>query len=195
MTEVSPAPWSSTSLALHRSYSQLSALAGSPSLRSAQKSSIEAKRNNGTPGLPLDAKSDEEEETWEELPPGAYGGDGHNKQIVDLEPPARQCTNDARAVSQVSNTDRRNYSGPPSLVRTEHAEYAQDDNIVRVQPSLYVDYLSHDWKEEDIWSSWKYIVSERKLYGNRARLQNASWRAWTKSKYQLTTVSAETLNW
>ncbi|KAH6675185.1 hypothetical protein B0J14DRAFT_653374 [Halenospora varia] len=112
------------------------------------------------------------------LPPST--DDGHNKQTADLKPPARQYTNDARAISQVSNTNRREYSRQPSLVRAEYAKYAQDDNIIR---------------EEDIWSSWKHIVSEKKRYGNSARLQNASWRAWTKSKYLLTTVSAKTLNW
>ncbi|KAI9824216.1 MAG: hypothetical protein M1832_002023 [Thelocarpon impressellum] len=72
---------------------------------------------------------------------------------------------------------------------------AEDDTAVRSQPSRHVDYLSHDWKEEDIWSSWRHIVSRRRLYTNAARLENASWRTWAKSKYRLKTVSPETLNW
>jgi hypothetical protein len=74
-------------------------------------------------------------------------------------------------------------------------EHADDDTAVRAQPSRHVDYLSHNWKEEDIWESWKYIVSRRGDYSNGARLENASWRTWMKSKNNLKTVSPETLNW
>ncbi|PNS17108.1 hypothetical protein CAC42_3843 [Sphaceloma murrayae] len=70
-----------------------------------------------------------------------------------------------------------------------------DDTAVKSNPSRHVDYLSHDWREEDIWSSWRHIVSQRKVYGQRSRLENASWRTWAKSKYNLPTVSPETLNW
>jgi hypothetical protein len=70
-----------------------------------------------------------------------------------------------------------------------------DDTAIRPEPSHHVDYLSYDWQEEDIWSSWRHIVSKRKVYGERSRLENASWRTWAKSKYKLKTVSPETLNW
>nr|POF26056.1 uncharacterized protein CFP56_22204 [Quercus suber] len=70
-----------------------------------------------------------------------------------------------------------------------------DDTAVKQPPSRHVDYLSHDWREEDIWSSWRHIVSQRRVYGQRSRLENASWRTWAKSKYRLATVSPETLNW
>ncbi|PVH69731.1 hypothetical protein DL98DRAFT_522027, partial [Cadophora sp. DSE1049] len=66
---------------------------------------------------------------------------------------------------------------------------------VRDQPSRHVDYLCHDWKEEDIWSSWKHVVSKRKANSNSARLENALWRTWTKSRYRLKTVPPETLDW
>lgn len=70
-----------------------------------------------------------------------------------------------------------------------------DDSVVRHEPSRHVDYLSHDWKEEDIWASWRYMIGKRKVYSNAARLENASWRTWAKSKFKLKTVSPETLNW
>ncbi|KAH9814265.1 Fungal protein of unknown function (DUF1752) [Teratosphaeria destructans] len=70
-----------------------------------------------------------------------------------------------------------------------------DDTAIKSEPKHHVDYLSHDWREEDIWSSWRHIVSQRKVYGQRSRLENASWRTWAKSKYHLRTVSPETLNW
>lgn len=70
-----------------------------------------------------------------------------------------------------------------------------DDTAVKIQPSRHVDYLSHDWCEEDIWASWRHIVSRRNVYGQRSRLENASWRTWAKSKYQLATIPPEALNW
>ncbi|KAH9909393.1 protein phosphatase type 1 complex subunit Hex2/Reg1 [Xylariomycetidae sp. FL2044] len=74
-------------------------------------------------------------------------------------------------------------------------ERAEDDTAVKHHPTQHVDYLSHNWKEEDIWSSWRYIVSKRTEYSNAPRLENASWRTWMKAKYRLKTVSPETLNW
>ena len=70
-----------------------------------------------------------------------------------------------------------------------------DDTAIKQEPSQHVDYLSHDWREEDVWSSWRHIVSQRKVYGQQSRLENAAWRTWVKSKYQLPTISPETLNW
>jgi hypothetical protein len=67
--------------------------------------------------------------------------------------------------------------------------------MVQPQPSRHVDYLSHIWREEDIWVSWKLIVSKRHRYENSMRLENASWRAWKQLKDKLKTVSPESLNW
>lgn len=84
------------------------------------------------------------------------------------------------------------------LHRTRSSEWphtVRDDQDVEDQPTRHVDYLSHEWKEEDIWSSWRYIVARRNIYNNSVRLENASWRTWTKAKYNLKTVSPEALNW
>ena len=70
-----------------------------------------------------------------------------------------------------------------------------DDMAVRTEPTRHVDYLSHTWKEEDMWASWRHVVARRNLYSNSRRLENASWRTWAKFKYRLRTVSPETLNW
>jgi hypothetical protein len=102
------------------------------------------------------------------------------------EPFEESQTSDERSES-TSDTTR---SDSPVLTPT-----VADDTAVKAQPKQHVDYLSHDWREEDIWSSWRHIVSQRKVYGQRSRLENASWRTWAKSKYQLRTVSPETLNW
>lgn len=70
-----------------------------------------------------------------------------------------------------------------------------DDIEAKMQPSRQVDYLSQNWKEEDIWSSWRHILAKRKVYSNSSRLENALWRTWTKSKFRLKTVSPDKLNW
>jgi len=70
-----------------------------------------------------------------------------------------------------------------------------DDTSLEDEPSRHVDYLSHDWREEDIWSSWRYVTSRRNDYSNSVRLENASWRTWAKAKNNLKTISPESLNW
>lgn len=72
---------------------------------------------------------------------------------------------------------------------------AADDSSVEDEPSRHVDYLAHEWKEEDIWASWRYVTSRKNDYSNGVRLENASWRTWAKAKNNLGTISPETLNW
>ncbi|KAJ5909187.1 hypothetical protein N7495_001869 [Penicillium taxi] len=72
---------------------------------------------------------------------------------------------------------------------------AADDTAVEDEPSRHVDYLSHEWREEDIWSSWRYVSARKNDYSNGVRLENASWRTWAKAKNNLGTISPETLNW
>jgi hypothetical protein len=72
---------------------------------------------------------------------------------------------------------------------------AADDSLVDEEPSRHVDYLSHEWKEEDIWASWRYVVAHREVYENSVRLENASWRTWTKLRHNLGTISPDSLNW
>lgn len=112
--------------------------------------------------------------------------------LEDPEPPASPRTSDSYTASP---PDHEN-SDPTSRPETpEVSEHAEDDTAVRHHPTQHVDYLSHNWREEDIWSSWRYIVSKRGEFSNGRRLENASWRTWMKSKYKLRTVSPETLNW
>jgi hypothetical protein len=72
---------------------------------------------------------------------------------------------------------------------------AADDSSLEEEPSRHVDYLSHEWKEEDIWTSWRHIVARRGVYENSLRLENASWRTWAKLKGNIGTISPEALNW
>lgn len=110
----------------------------------------------------------------------------------NLEPPASPRTGDSYSVSPADNESSDNTSRPDTSDCSEHAE---DDTAVSSRPSRQVDYLSHDWREEDIWSSWRYIVARRDEFPNSRRLENASWRTWMKAKNNLKTISPETLNW
>lgn len=78
--------------------------------------------------------------------------------------------------------------------RTSEAP-AADDTSLEDEPSRHVDYLSHDWKEDDIWSSWRYVIRWRSKYSNGVRLENASWRIWAKTRGKLGTISPESLHW
>jgi hypothetical protein len=77
-----------------------------------------------------------------------------------------------------------------------------DDTAIRRKPRGQVDYLSHEWREEDILLSWRYVTTSRRAYEkdyyvvrNEARLENAAWRTWTKTRYKLGTTSPQTIKW
>lgn len=106
----------------------------------------------------------------------------------DLEPPESPLSENSYTVPSPPSDSTPTNTPETSL-------NVADDTAVRPEPSRHVDYLSHDWREEDIWSSWRYIVSKRWHYGERSREENASWRTWAKQKYKLRTVSPDTLNW
>ncbi|KAL7911684.1 hypothetical protein GGI35DRAFT_468169 [Trichoderma velutinum] len=114
----------------------------------------------------------------------------------NLEPPQSPELNNSDIASppkhEGSDGGFSNASRPETPQGTEHTE---DDTAVSSRPLHHVDYLSHDWKEEDVWSSWRYIVNRRGDFSDGARLENASWRAWLKVKNNLKTVSPEIINW
>jgi hypothetical protein len=70
------------------------------------------------------------------------------------------------------------------------------DNIAtRHGPLRHVDYLSHDWQGDDVWSTRRYITSNTGLQKGLSRLENALWRAWAKLNYKLKTIPPEDINW
>ena len=119
----------------------------------------------------------------------AYFSDPKSMEPDDAPPPSPVATHSKPPPSPLDPAASSIASTPDQLPLSE------DDTAVRVEPSRHVDYLSHEWNEEDIWSSWRHIVTQRKVYGERSRLENASWRTWAKSQFKLKTVSPETLNW
>lgn len=70
-----------------------------------------------------------------------------------------------------------------------------DDAALQPLPRGQVDYLSHEWAEEDVWRSWRNMTKQKNEIANGVRLENASWRTWMKQRNNLKTVSPETLNW
>ncbi|KAI2464615.1 hypothetical protein F4781DRAFT_65339 [Annulohypoxylon bovei var. microspora] len=75
-------------------------------------------------------------------------------------------------------------------------ERSEDDHDMEMASlPIHIDCLSPGHKEEDIWSSWKYITARRGVYSSSIRLENALWRAWMQSKRKLATVTPESLNW
>ncbi|KAI0401856.1 hypothetical protein F4802DRAFT_609145 [Xylaria palmicola] len=111
--------------------------------------------------------------------------------LEEIEPPPVPAVDDSHTASPTDDASAET-SRPESPTVPEHAE---DDTAVKHHPTHHVDYLSHNWREEEIWSSWRYITSKRGEFANGPRLENASWRTWMKNKYNLKTVSPETLNW
>ncbi|KAL8283871.1 hypothetical protein RQP46_005303 [Phenoliferia psychrophenolica] len=82
------------------------------------------------------------------------------------------------------------------MVPQGHNGQTPDDlGITTRLPSICVDYLSHDWAEDDVWTSWKAMTRHKSEIANGVRLENASWRTWAKQRGNLKTISPETLNW
>lgn len=141
-----------------------------------------------------------EEETidfpsYDEIDVG-IGGPEKTTPIVDdfssPEPTATQTFDDSAIISGNSYTRE-----------------SRDCTFVGVQPFRNVNYLLHEWREEDVSGSWKHLVSKRKTWGdlskldlssrrrhnNVIRLENASWRTWSKLRFGLRTVDPQTINW
>lgn len=110
----------------------------------------------------------------------------------DILFPAYDTTPGAKEPDPPSDDSTASVPDPP---RMNSQTPAVDDSALEEEPSRHVDYLSHEWEEEDIWASWRYVIARRNVYDNGARLENASWRTWAKVKLNRGTISPETLNW
>lgn len=83
----------------------------------------------------------------------------------------------------------------PVLLVSVAANSIPDDSALSTLPRGQVDYLSHNWEEEDVWRSWRNMTRQKNEITNGVRLENASWRTWWKQRNGLGTVTPETLNW
>lgn len=107
-----------------------------------------------------------------------------------------QLVSDSRTEQDVARqrTDMLSAPAPYPTVSTENPA-PDDTQIESLTPEICVDYLSHDWKDEDVWNSWKAMTKRKNEIANGLRLENASWRTWAKHRGKLKTVSPQTLNW
>lgn len=112
----------------------------------------------------------------------------------DTDPSARPAQKDPDVPSDAPADGFKHPSACAAAAWAGHAP-AVDDTAIEAEPSRHVDYLSHEWREEDIWASWRYVTARKNDYSNGVRLENASWRTWAKAKNNLGTISPETLNW
>ena len=130
---------------------------------------------------------------------GHEDGNGNNARgrplsRLQTRQPSQTCPELTLPATPLNTPATAPLKAPSHLIVPERS-IAGDDTAVSREPTRHVDYLSHNWREEDIWSSWKHVVSRRNVYSNSPRLENASWRTWTKTMYRLKTVSPERLNW
>jgi hypothetical protein len=170
-----------------------------PDLRIHSPSSSRTSSLRSTPSssLSLDTRSDESSSEDDSLSfPNYASASRYRKPIASFD---LETTNLAPASASLprspSPTPVDAFSSDTPLTTPDPLPMSEDDTAVRKEPSHHVDYLSYVWREEDIWSSWRHIVEHRKVYGERSRLENASWRTWAKSQFKLRTVSPDTLNW
>ncbi|KAF8216661.1 hypothetical protein K438DRAFT_400401 [Mycena galopus ATCC 62051] len=83
----------------------------------------------------------------------------------------------------------------PAQLLSVSTNVTPDDSSLVTLPRGQVDYLSHEWAEEDVWRSWRNMTRQKNEIANGMRLENASWRTWWKQRNKLKTVTPETLNW
>lgn len=81
------------------------------------------------------------------------------------------------------------------LMSSVNVTTSDDSDITNTHSTGQVDYLSHEWREEDVWHSWRRMTRHKNEIANGIRLENASWRTWWKQRNHLQTVNPETLNW
>ncbi|KAL2677275.1 hypothetical protein Neosp_011044 [[Neocosmospora] mangrovei] len=115
-----------------------------------------------------------------------YYRDSSNFWVEDLESP------ESPTYAESWLESRRTHA--PDLLAPDVQPRCKDDSEVPVVSSRSVDYLSHEWTDEELGPSWKALSSMKSL-NNRDRLENVIWRAWTKFKNNLSTISPDELNW
>lgn len=162
----------------------------SPRLAAPEFSNIPSYTSTPSSSLSLEDQCQAEEE---DIVFPSYDDRSYYEESEDSEPPSSPDSYGPNAVTHSSSDTSLSKPGYPGSSQAQPT--AGDDTAIESEPTRHVDYLSHNWKEEDIWSSWRHIVAKRKVYANSPRLENASWRTWAKSKHQLKTVSPEALNW
>lgn len=162
----------------------------SPRLIAPEFSNLPSYTSTPSSSLSLDEQCQTEEE---DIAFPSYDDGGYYEEAIDADLTSSLEPSGLDVVTKPASDSAFAKSADPQSLDAKPT--AGDDTAIENEPTRHVDYLSHNWKEEDIWASWRHIVAKRKAYTNSPRLENASWRTWAKSKHQLKTVSPETLNW
>ncbi|EWY79679.1 hypothetical protein FOYG_17165 [Fusarium oxysporum NRRL 32931] len=94
------------------------------------------------------------------------------------ETPSSSRSGDSYTASPADHASLEASNGTSRPGTPDHCEHTKDDMAISNRPSRHVDYLSHNWREEDIWSSWRYIVMLKDcditwLYGPLHSVPNA----------------------
>lgn len=137
--------------------------------------------------ISLDSSEDEDDEII--FP--TYDKEDFFNQGKELDPPASEVSDTQSTASPVTPT----FPSEEPVDLSNIPKTAGDDNSIENEPTTQVDYLSHQWKEEELWGSWRFVTSNRDRFQNVIRLENASWRAWSKSKDNLQVISPARLAW
>ncbi|KAK2667203.1 hypothetical protein RAB80_017624 [Fusarium oxysporum f. sp. vasinfectum] len=111
------------------------------------------------------------------------------------ETPLSSRSMDSYTISSADHASTGVSDDPSRSGIPDHGEHTKDDMAASNKPSHQVDYLSHNWRDEDIWSSWRYILRYDVERPNSIRLKNAVWRTRVKAKINMKTISPETLDW
>jgi hypothetical protein len=164
-------------------------------LQSPDSSRTSSLRSTPSSSLSLDTKSDASSSDDDGLAvPDCRHARRQKALVSPRTEPAKRLDTTVRLPRSPSPSPVEGLSNSP-LTTPDPLHVSEDDTAVRKEPSHHVDYLSYAWREEDIWSSWRHIVEHRSVYGERSRLENASWRTWAKSQFKLRTVTPDSLNW
>lgn len=86
----------------------------------------------------------------------------------------------------------------PTTTGWETIQPISDSDIAvegTLAPAHCVDYLTHNWTDEDLASSWRVVSRHSNVSSNCSRLENASWRIWAKRRNNIPTLNPAELNW
>lgn len=144
--------------------------------------------------IPLDSSEEDEDD---EIVFPAYDTEHYFNQGKELDPPASVVSDTQSTTSPASPASPVTpiLPGKKQSDKSKIPKTAGDDNSIEIEPTSQVDYLSYKWKDEEIWASWRYVTSKKDRFKDPVRLENASWRAWSKYKDNLKIISPERLRW
>lgn len=115
-----------------------------------------------------------------------YDHDFHDNDVYQREIEYIPDVSDEEELFRIETERGREKSRPEAafhnMARQSFAT-AEDTAIIAEKPSTRVDYLTYPWREEDLWTSWRHLVSHRHSEVESERLENAAWRVWAQRRF------------